>query len=221
MGFVAPNITRSERPVILERLEDLVLKGFSDESALRSRTPSTSSSHSRDETPTTGTASLPTPNGGCDTTFASLMPGANAYTREDGWLTGLDDHSEDTIQPPPAPYLKDLDSFTEGTGEGSFDFLPTAETDQHGDPILTADEDSVKLLAPTDILDQIEQWREGVSAAGGERMKRQRSPTPDNDRRTRPRSLSMSSAINRNIPRRFPRRCPSLPPTIEECEPPD
>ena len=36
----------------------------------------------------------------------------------------------DSIQPPPAPLIKDMDSFSEGTAQGSFDFTMCSD---HGD----------------------------------------------------------------------------------------
>ena len=50
------------------------------------------------------------------------------------------------IQQPGAPLIKDLDSFTEGTGQGSFDFLP-----------LTAAEEGLPLIFhPPDTIDRLE-----------------------------------------------------------------
>ena len=59
----------------------------------------------------------------------------------EGWYT-----PQAPIQQPGAPRMKDLDSFTEGTGQGSFDFLP-----------LTAAEEGLPLIFhPPDTIDHME-----------------------------------------------------------------
>jgi hypothetical protein len=112
---------------------------------------------------------------------------------------------------PAAPRIKDLDSFTEGTG-GSFDFL--AEEDSHEPAPLNSL--SLSLLPPEDAL-SIEIWREDVyynspnnaglftqlddavdmesdaslSDTSSSHSKRPRSIASDDDlRRTRPRAQS-------------------------------
>jgi hypothetical protein len=81
-------------------------------------TPSLSDGTVMDETPTTATTSLPTPghappfSGGTDFVgHSSYQPQFQFTVYSDEWR----------IQPPPAPRLKDMDSFTEGTAVGSFD----------------------------------------------------------------------------------------------------
>ena len=90
---------------------------------------------------------------------------------------------ERTFPPPPnAPLLKDLDSFTEGTGQGSFDFpittggddTPTLPffyhpTDGYGvDPVPTPpplpNSLALELLPSTDPTDAVLAWIEGISA---------------------------------------------------------
>ncbi|KAF9010129.1 hypothetical protein BDQ17DRAFT_1001379 [Cyathus striatus] len=209
---------RSDRREILERLEGL---------------PPLASFIEDEQTPSLGTASLPTPPN--NSTFAYHIP--YSYIRNDGWYCtalneegGVEEREALTtpLQAPGAPLMKDLDSFTEGTGHGSFDSIPAADTNQHGEPILTVDSLSLSLLPPQDELPNIvENWRVQVSASLSPVVrgvvKRRRSPTPDSSRRIRPRSWSLGSAFQQRT-RRFARRSSSLPRSLSalsECEPPD
>jgi hypothetical protein len=78
------------------------------------RTPFSSS-----ETPTTTTTSLPTPQSSypflSDTQNAVCSSLTSRYDTLSGWDLG-------PTQPPPAPVIKDMDSFGEGSAKGSFDF---------------------------------------------------------------------------------------------------
>ncbi|TEB32822.1 hypothetical protein FA13DRAFT_1731348 [Coprinellus micaceus] len=98
--------------------------------------------------------------------------------------------------------MRDLDSFTEGTGCGSFEDLPTAGTNELGDLIHNVTPSTVSLLPPAESLHAlIIKWQESIcdSDAGGDSvpvpMKRHRSPSPEEEhfvRRIRPRIRAIS-----------------------------
>jgi hypothetical protein len=58
--------------------------------------------------------------------------------------------------------MKDLDSFTEGTGKGSFDSIPAASTNEFGEPIQGPNALSLELLPIADPNLSVEQWRKDV-----------------------------------------------------------
>lgn len=103
---------------------------------------------------------------------------------------------------PGAPYIRDMSSFGEGSACGSFEDLPTAATDEHGELIHPVTRDSVSLLSPAGSLHAlIEQWQRDVceesSEDGGMAVpsKRHRSPSPEDEqhvRRIRPRIRAVS-----------------------------
>lgn len=64
------------------------------------------------------------------------------------------------IDAPPAPIIKDLDSFTEGTAIGSFDSIPAGPTNELGDSIAPINAMSLALLPPQENqYHSIELWR--------------------------------------------------------------
>ncbi|KAH9973827.1 hypothetical protein BGW80DRAFT_225533 [Lactifluus volemus] len=67
------------------------------------------------ETPSTTDMSLPTPSVPVFTVFTEVPTPTQVH------YDALVSQSE-VIQPPPAPLIKDMDSFSEGTAQGSFDF---------------------------------------------------------------------------------------------------
>jgi hypothetical protein len=83
----------------------------------RDSTPSLSVRTFLDETPTTVTTSLPTPSRPPPITDVLHIFDPDHH-RTPFERTVM----EWQLQPPPAPKLKDMDSFTEGTAVGSFDF---------------------------------------------------------------------------------------------------
>lgn len=65
------------------------------------------------------------------------------------------------IEVPGAPKIKDLDSFTEGTGRGSFDSIPAASTNEFGEPIHGPNALSLELLPVVSV--SVEKWRKEVA----------------------------------------------------------
>ncbi|KAF8211989.1 hypothetical protein K438DRAFT_1957784 [Mycena galopus ATCC 62051] len=63
---------------------------------------------------------------------------------------------------PGAPRMKDYDSFTDGTAEGSFNSIAAAETNEHGEPIYPVSAEALNRLPLNDATLFIEQWRQGV-----------------------------------------------------------
>ncbi|KAF8888581.1 hypothetical protein BD779DRAFT_1672253 [Infundibulicybe gibba] len=174
------NITR-ERRAMLDRLVEIPLKGFTE----------------LDETPTSGTASLPTPQTD-HVSFDGLQPPPEPMIA----LWPYSSDRDDSLVVPPAPMMKDYDSFTDGTGRGSFDSIPAGSTDEFGDPIYPINLLSLELLPPVDTSSSIEQWRNHVSINTSTQSssdltsgnKHPRSPTSEDGRRTRARAYSLSSA---------------------------
>ncbi|KAH9981627.1 hypothetical protein BJV74DRAFT_78892 [Russula compacta] len=68
------------------------------------------------ETPSTIDMSLPTPSIPVFAMFADELP-SPPQVHDDTPVP-----QSEAIQPPPAPLIKDMDSFSEGTAQGSFDF---------------------------------------------------------------------------------------------------
>jgi len=115
---------------MLDSLKGLSIKGFHD--------------CNEANTPSSTNASLPTP----PALRSSLVLLASPADSFEGWYT-----PQAPIQQPGAPLIKDLDSFTEGTGQGSFDFLP-----------LTAAEESLPLIFhPPDTIDTIDRMGHTVN----------------------------------------------------------
>ncbi|THV00742.1 hypothetical protein K435DRAFT_776390 [Dendrothele bispora CBS 962.96] len=121
---------------LLDKL-DLPLKGFPE----------------IDATPTTGITSLPTPRN-------EAVELAEAKEAEDILQPLLPSSAYEAMECPGAPRVKDLDSFTEGTG-GSFDFL-TGPVDECPMSPPALNSLSLSLLPPQDTSMSIEVWREDV-----------------------------------------------------------
>jgi len=71
-------------------------------------------------------------------------------------------NDEEHTQVPGAPRMKDLDSFTDGTGKGSFDSIPAASTNEFGEPIHAPNALSLELLPVADPNMSVERWRKEV-----------------------------------------------------------
>jgi len=145
---------------MLDSLKGLSIKGFHD--CLEANTPSSTY------------ASLPTP----PALQSSLVLLASPAHTSAGWYS-----PQAPIQQPGAPLIKDLDSFTEGTGQGSFDFLPLTAT-QEGLPLIFHPHDTIDdiehslddnvntpsansldldlLPSPSNLKDAVLAWRENV-----------------------------------------------------------
>jgi len=95
-----------------------------------------------DATPTSGITSLPTPHGEEHPSLADHVEPS---------------HDVQMLYPS-APLIKDLDSFTEGTG-GSFDFLAEEDSFETDPPLNSS---SLSLLPPQESSLFIEMWREDV-----------------------------------------------------------
>lgn len=123
----------------MDELEDLPLKGFQE----------------IDNTPTTFVTSLPTPKAGLY--YSEVVDGLNdVIPSTESLVRIMGDEA------PGAPRWKDLDSFTEGTGKGSFDSIPAASTNEYGEPIPRVNTLFLSLLPPHDTRLSIEIWREEV-----------------------------------------------------------
>ncbi|KAF9568631.1 hypothetical protein CPC08DRAFT_349369 [Agrocybe pediades] len=152
---------RSEDQEMLESLSGLSIKGFHDCTEANANTPSSTN------------ASLPTP---------PALKTSHVYLASPERPIGHDWYANDRAIPPNAPLLKDLDSFTEGTGHGSFDFPlvpgpedgpvfplifhPTekVESDNPRRHHTTSSLDLDSLPLPSDPTDAVLAWIEGVSA---------------------------------------------------------
>lgn len=108
-----------------------------------------------------------------------------------------EEEKEDMV-PPGAPRIKDLDSFTEGTGCGSFEDLPmTGNADyDYADHVTPM---AISRLPPPDTLKvSIEKWKASI-ADSSVPLKRRRSPSPEGERfvrRIRPRTRAVSLPSN-------------------------
>ncbi|PPQ87330.1 hypothetical protein CVT25_002080, partial [Psilocybe cyanescens] len=168
-------------------------------------------------TPSSTNASLPTP---------PALKSSHIYLASpDRPFGGHNWYSEERTIPPNAPLMKDLDSFTEGTGQGSFDF-PIATGPDEPPPMLplifhppenfvavgdispsTPNPLALDLLpSPSDPTDAVLAWIEGVSATSEEfpsssqelpppPKKRRRSFTQDSDNQER-RTRAWSPSID-------------------------
>ncbi|KAJ3516109.1 hypothetical protein NLJ89_g1332 [Agrocybe chaxingu] len=181
---------------MLESLKGLSIKGFQD----CNETPTMN-------TPSSTSASLPTPPA-LKSSLVFLASGEAPFNGH-SWYSG-----EKSIPPPNAPQMKDLDSFTDGTGQGSFDFPLSTGADEPArytlffhphDDIDDVDNTLVEEQIPTpstathsnslalDLLphpgplnDVVQAWIDGVSATTG-------SLTVDTTPRKRRRSLTLDS----------------------------
>ncbi|KAK2461191.1 hypothetical protein APHAL10511_006718 [Amanita phalloides] len=181
----------------LERLRNLPLRGFNEID---------------EDTPSSGTASLPTPL--LDT---GQLP--NPVALANATPLAPQEPAVGLVQPPGAPLLKDHDSFSDGSRAGSFGFLSSASGDLCY-PINTMTTEvmgessnstgltvgDVTHLDDSDASMSIEEWRANVAldasaqsnsllpSSSSSTTKRRRSPTPEVVRRIRPRARSLSSA---------------------------
>ncbi|KAJ7085818.1 hypothetical protein B0H15DRAFT_371562 [Mycena belliarum] len=136
-----PNyIVSEESNDMLERLSELPLMGFAD----------------MEETPTSATMSLPTPQ--CDRV---PLPREGMEVPPNMPVSYLFAGDDTGIIVPNAPRMKDYDSFTEGTG-GSFGSIPAADTNELGEPIYPINISTLAALPLHDALLSIEQWRKDV-----------------------------------------------------------
>jgi len=110
------------RPRFLEPLEEFPLVVPFPEAHLLSSEPGALGLFN--ETPSTIDISLPTPNIPVFSMFTDDLP-SPAQVHYDTPVP-----QSEAIQPPPAPLIKDMDSFSEGTAQGSFDFTMCSD---HGD----------------------------------------------------------------------------------------
>lgn len=90
------------------------------------------------------------------------MPFLLTWVRNAEW----ESHDGECIEVPGAPKMKDLDSFTEGTGKGSFDSIPAASTNEFGEPIQGPNALSLELLPVADPNLSVELWRKEVCTDG-------------------------------------------------------
>ncbi|KAF8155929.1 hypothetical protein B0H34DRAFT_514307 [Crassisporium funariophilum] len=163
---------------------------------------SSSHNHAEANTPSSTNASLPTPPALRSSRVLLASP-ANSFG--EGWYS-----PDASIPQPGAPLMKDLDSFTEGTGQGSFDFLPPVAAEDltlalifhppeildHVDDTLDNDPSTLDALifpyslaldmlpSPTNVEDAVLAWRENVVAAPPTLqmpIKRRRSITQDGE----------------------------------------
>ncbi|KAH9478496.1 hypothetical protein JR316_0008951 [Psilocybe cubensis] len=180
---------------MLESLRGLSIKGFHDCTEPNANTPSSTN------------ASLPTPPA-LKSSHIYLASPERPYVGHSTW------YPEERTIPPNAPLMKDLDSFTEGTGQGSFDFPlasgpdepprlplifhPTENFVAAGDisPTIPSPLALDLLPSPSDPTDAVLAWRESVSATSEEfpptssdspspPKKRRRSFTQDSDNQER------------------------------------
>ncbi|KAF5313444.1 hypothetical protein D9611_008654 [Ephemerocybe angulata] len=181
------NEVEDRSQIVLGRLEELSIKNLDCEDV--------------DDSPSYGSASLPTPEAPrADFTLPMTAmpspydaPGGKGRYEKDG---------EDYILPPGAPLMKDMDSFSEGSACGSFEDLPTAGTNELGDIIHSVTPSSISQLPPPDSLRAlILKWQENVrddcdvDRSAPVPTKRHRSPSPDEERymrRIRPRIRAIS-----------------------------
>jgi hypothetical protein len=70
--------------------------------------------------------------------------------------------SDDAGIVPGAPRMKDYDTFTDGSAQGSFDSIPAAETNELGEPIYPISALALAALPLHDAARAIEQWRQDV-----------------------------------------------------------
>ncbi|KAG2020413.1 hypothetical protein CC2G_005759 [Coprinopsis cinerea AmutBmut pab1-1] len=151
-----------------------------------------------DDSPSYGSASLPTPEAP-HVDFTVRASPYDCQTPVQYWYSGEYANSAERmepVKPPGAPLLKDMDSFTEGTGCGSFEDLPSTLNHEDSDLVYPTTEETLSLLPPPDsLLAYIEQWRSDILEEPSLPVKRPRSPSPEDDRsarRTRPRIRAVS-----------------------------
>ncbi|KAJ7087790.1 hypothetical protein C8R44DRAFT_549307, partial [Mycena epipterygia] len=150
------------RSDMLDRLNEIPLKGFPE----------------MEETPTSATMSLPTPQ--CDRVplpldgmevppksvqlclFVVLSPNKQRTAHRSMPVSYLFPSDDAGIVVPNAPRMKDYDSFTEGTAKGSFDSIPAGDTNEFGEPVYPINDRALLELPQHDLTLSIEQWRQDV-----------------------------------------------------------
>ncbi|KAF7322628.1 hypothetical protein HMN09_00041300 [Mycena chlorophos] len=180
---------------ILDRLEEISLKGF----------PIVG-------TPTSATMSLPTPE--CQP--IALPNDATMQNPPDlpvSYFIATDDAA---IVVPGAPLMKELDSFTEGSREGSFASLPPAEVNEWGAPIYPISEGALAALPLYNSNQAIHEWRldvpslvfrdaETTVVTPSSSSSSTTEVTPTNAKRPRPRSSSSDDEADGDRRNRRPR----------------
>ncbi|KAF5311077.1 hypothetical protein D9619_007884 [Psilocybe cf. subviscida] len=187
---------------MLESLKGLSIKGFYDDDE---------SAH-HVSTPTSTNASLSTPPAlRSSRVFLASSPYAlddSLWVPSEQWTSSATNlprssahawYSEELqypIQMPNAPMMKDLDSFTDGTGQGSFDFPlstggddvlplifhPPTPYDDIDTPTTDQPHNSLALdllPSPSDLNDVVLAWREGVSATTSPSLLPALAPSPE------------------------------------------
>ncbi|KAJ3845212.1 hypothetical protein F5878DRAFT_655214 [Lentinula raphanica] len=170
-----------ERRELLDKLMDLPLKGFPD----------------LDATPSSGITSLPTPHIDDHPQLEEPV--------ESSRLQNAPTERQHIIYPS-TPHLKDLDSFTEGTG-GSFDFLADEDVYENTYTLNTL---ALSLLPPERPI-SIESWREDVyhnspdtsqPPSRSEELVDSECPSSDSlPHSKRPRSIASDDVARRTKPR--------------------
>lgn len=120
------------------------------------------------ETPSTIDMSLPTPNIPVFTVLSYELPPPPLVLFE----TPIP--QSEAIQPPPAPLIKDMDSFSDGTAQGSFDFTMCSDAGDAQAPPSVA-------FSPSHPSLSIEIWRDDVIRSTAVGREEQR-PSSDDDR---------------------------------------
>lgn len=133
-------------PCFLEPLEEFPLIVPFPEAHLESSRPGALGLFN--ETPSTIDMSLPTPNIPVFTVFTDELP-SPAQVHYD-----TPPPQSEAIQPPPAPLIKDMDSFSDGTTQGSFDLTMSSD---HGDGQVPS-----VAFSPSHPTRSIEIWRDDV-----------------------------------------------------------
>ncbi|KAJ7074305.1 hypothetical protein C8F01DRAFT_17384 [Mycena amicta] len=123
---------------LLDGLDELSLKGF----------PAMA------ETPTSATMSLPTPD--CEPV---ALPHDTTMQNPPDLPVSYFIATDEAIVVPGAPRMKDYDSFTEGSKEGSFASLPAAEVNEYGAPIYPISAPALAALPHHNSTLAIHQWR--------------------------------------------------------------
>jgi len=156
----SPDFTIANEPNdMLESLTEIPIRGFLEIEA--------------QETPTTATTSLPTPGrqeAALPLDQTEEPPPETPVSRflyDDAYADFDCDDIPAQQQYPPlecpgAPLMKEYDSFTDGTGKGSFDSIPAADTDEFGQTIHPINALSLASLPPRDTSLTIVLWRDHV-----------------------------------------------------------
>ncbi|KAF7295373.1 hypothetical protein MIND_01076800 [Mycena indigotica] len=203
-------------PTMLDPLDEISLKDFPPMAG----------------TPTSATMSLPTPE--CQP--VTLPHDSTMQNPPDRPVAYFIDNGDAAIVVPGAPLMKDYDSFTEGSKEGSFASLPAADVNEFGDPIYPISAPTLAALPHYNSTTAIHAWRLQVdeyryqpgavaqaqpldvptvsmSSSSSTTLSpmSEAGTTPTNAKRPRPRSTS--SEEEGGIHKRNTRARPGTPPT--------